>query len=189
MYYVYTVKDTVNIPPKYIGEDITKSTTEILRTKYERTFDKGLGVVLVVFNVRDIGEGYIQPSDPNTHHDVTFDVLTFSLEVDEAVSGEISELADFGAFLRIGPVDGLVHLSQITNDFMSFDKRTGTFTSRSSRKSIKKGDFAYAKVSTVSTRNTIQDIKVALTMRPEGFGKPEWIKEEKVKAAKEKRKR
>jgi DNA-directed RNA polymerase subunit E'/Rpb7 len=38
-------------------------------------------------------------------------------------------------------------------------------------------------------RNTIQDIKIALTMRPEGFGKPEWVKEEKVREMKDKRKR
>ena len=189
MYYIYTIKDSVSIPPKYIGEDITKSTTEILRNKYERTFDKELGIVLVVFNVQDIGEGVILPSDPNTHHEVTFNVLTFSLEVEEIVAGEVSELADFGIFLRSGPVDGLVHLSQITNDFMGFDRRTGTFTSRASKKSIKKGDSAYAKVSTVSTRHTIQDIKVALTMRPEGLGKADWIKEDKIRAMKEKRKK
>jgi DNA-directed RNA polymerase subunit E'/Rpb7 len=49
----------------------------------------------------------------------------------------------------------------------------GTYT-------IKKGDTVYAKVSTISMRNTIQDIKIALTMRAEGFGKPEWIKEDKL---------
>jgi len=44
-------------------------------------------------------------------------------------------------------------------------------------------------VSTISMRNTIQDVKIALTMRPEGFGKPEWIKEEKIKEIRGKRKK
>ena len=68
----------------------------MLRTEYERTLDKDMGIILVVFNVRNISDGYILPADPNIHHDITFDVLTFSLSVDEVVLGEVSKLADFG---------------------------------------------------------------------------------------------
>ncbi|MDE1854848.1 MAG: DNA-directed RNA polymerase [Candidatus Micrarchaeota archaeon] len=177
------------MPPKYIGEDIGKATTEMLRSKYERTLDKDMGVVLVVHNVRDISDGYILPADPNIHHDVTFDVLTFKLEVDEVVLGEVSELADFGLFVRLGPMDGLVHLSQITSDFITFDRKAGVFVSKNTKRTVKKGDTVYAKVSTISIRNTIQDAKIALTMRPEGFGKPEWVKEQKIREIKEKRKK
>jgi DNA-directed RNA polymerase subunit E' len=177
------------VPPRYIGEDIEKATTEMLRTKYERTLDKDMGVVLVVYNVRDISDGYILPADPNTHHDVTFDVLTFRLEVDEVVLGEVSELADFGLFVRLGPLDGLVHLSQITSDFITFDRKAGVFVSKNTKRTVRKGDMVYAKVSTISIRNTIQDAKIALTMRPDGFGKPEWIKEQKIREIREKRKK
>jgi len=189
LYYVYTVTDSVRVPPKYIGEDVEKATTDMLRAKYERTLDKDSGIILVVFNVRDISDGYILPADPNIHHDVTFDILTFSLAVDEVVLGEVSELADFGLFVRLGPIDGLVHLSQITSDFITFDRKTGVFVSKNTKRTVKKGDTVYAKVSTVSIRNTIQDIKIALTMRAEGFGKPEWIKEDKLKGIKEKRRK
>ncbi|MGA3020938.1 MAG: DNA-directed RNA polymerase [Candidatus Micrarchaeales archaeon] len=189
MYYLYTVKDSVSVPPKYIGEDVEKATTEILREKYERTLDKDFGIVLVVHNVRDVSDGYILPADPNIHHDVTFDLLTFKLDVDEVVVGEVSELADFGLFVRLGPVDGLVHLSQITSDFITYDRKAGVFISRNTKRTVKKGDSVYAKVSTISIRNTIQDVKIALTMRPEGFGKAEWIKEEKIRGIREKRKK
>ncbi len=189
MYYLYTVTDSVRVPPKYIGEDVEKATTDMLRAKYERTLDKDMGIILVVFNVRDISDGYILPADPNIHHDVTFDVLAFSLAVDEVVRGEVSELADFGLFVRLGPIDGLVHLSQITSDFITFDRKAGVFVSKNTKRTVKKGDTVYAKVSTVSIRNTIQDIKIALTMRAEGFGKPEWIKEDKLKGIKEKRRK
>lgn len=189
MYYLYTVTDSVRVPPKYIGEDVEKATTDMLRTKYERTLDKDMGIILVVFNVRNISDGYILPADPNIHHDITFDVLTFSLSVDEVVLGEVSELADFGLFVRLGPIDGLVHLSQITSDFITFDRKAGVFVSKNTKRTVKKGDTVYAKVSTVSIRNTIQDIKIALTMRAEGFGKPEWIKEDKLRGIKEKRRK
>ena len=141
-----------------------------------------MGIILAIFNVRDISDGYILPADPNIHHDVKFDILSFTLEVEEVVLGEVSELADFGLFVRLGPIDGLVHLSQITSDFITYDRKVGVFISKNTKRTIKKGDTVYAKVSTISMRNTIQDIKIALTMRQEGFGKPEWIKEERLAA-------
>ncbi|VVB76928.1 DNA-directed RNA polymerase subunit E' [uncultured archaeon] len=189
MYYLYTITDSVSVPPKHMSEDAEGATTDILRSRYERTLDKDIGIILVVFNVRNISDGYILPADPNIHHDVTFDVLAFGLDVEEVVVGEVSELADFGLFVRLGPIDGLVHLSQITSDFITYDRKAGVFVSKNTKRTIKKGDTVYAKVSTVSMRNSIQDIKIALTMRADGFGKPEWIKEDKLKGIKEKRRK
>lgn len=177
MYYVHTIKDTLSVPPAYFGSDMEDAAAQVLRSKYERVIDKDLGVILAVFNVRDISDGFILPGDPNTHHDVIFDVLTFTLEVDEVVVGEVSELVEFGSFVRIGPLDGLVHLSQITSDFINYDRKTGVFTSRNTGKTLKKGDTVYAKVSTISIKSSVKDSKIALTMRPEGLGKPEWLNE------------
>ena len=180
MNYVYTVKDTISIPPTYFGDDIKKSVSEILRAKYERTMDRDIGIILAVFNVRDISDGELMPGDPSTHHDVTFDVLTFSIEVEEVIVGEVSELTDFGAFVRLGPIDGLVHLSQITTDFINYDRKTGKFVLRNTNQTLQKGDIVFAKVSTISAKNNIKETKIALTMRPEGLGKFEWVKEPKV---------
>lgn len=177
LYYIYTIRDTINVPPSYFGEDIKKAAEELLRTKYERTLDKDLGVILSVFDVREISNGTILPGDPSVYHTVTCSILSFNLEVEEVVIGEVSELADFGCFVRLGPIDGLVHLSQITNDYINYDRKTSAFVLRASGRSLKKGDVVYAKVSTVSLKSNIKDTKIALTMRPEGLGKMEWIKE------------
>ncbi|MFP3215482.1 MAG: DNA-directed RNA polymerase [Candidatus Micrarchaeota archaeon] len=186
MYYKYTIKDTISIPPSYFGEDLNKVATELLRQKYERTLDKDMGIVLAVYNVRDISDGYLLPGDPSTHHNLTFDALTFKLEVEEVVVGEVSELVEFGCFVRVGPLEGLVHLSQITSDFISFDRKSGVLSSKNTGKVLKKGDVVYAKVSTISWKSNIKDTKIALTMRPEGLGKEEWLLEEE-KPAKEKK--
>ncbi len=180
MYYVHTIKDTLSIPPEYFSMNIEEAAEMVLRNKYERIIDKDLGVALAVFNVRDVSDGFILPGDPNTHHEVTFDILTFNLEVDEVVVGEVSEIVEFGSFVRIGPVDGLVHLSQIASDFISYDRKAGLFTSRNTGKTLKKGDMVYAKVSTISIKNSVKDSKIALTMKADGLGKPEWLTETKV---------
>jgi len=186
LYYKYTIKDTISIPPSYFGEDLNKVATELLRQKYERTLDKDMGIVLAVYNVRDISDGYLLPGDPSTHHNLTFDALTFKLEVEEVVVGEVSEPVEFGCFVRVGPLEGLVHLSQITSDFISFDRKSGVLSSKNTGKVLKKGDVVYAKVSTISWKSNIKDTKIALTMRPEGLGKEEWLLEEE-KPAKEKK--
>ncbi len=174
MYSIYTVKDTFKMPPEHFGDDIEKVAAQILQMKYEGRIDRDMGVIVAIFNVRGIGDGTIYPGDPSTHHDAEFDVLTFIPQVDEVVAGEVTELVEFGAFVRIGPMDGLVHVSQIAGDFLTFDKKNLAFVSRKNSISLKKGDAVYAKVSTVSMKNTIKDSKIALTMKPDGLGKPEW---------------
>lgn len=177
MFYVYTIKDTISIPPAHFGEDLNKAAEVILRKRHERLLEKDMGIILAVFNVREISDGFIMPGDPSTHHDVTFDMLAFNLDVGEILMGEISELVDFGCFVRLGPIDGLVHLSQITNDFITNDRKSGTFVLRNSGRTLKKGDVVYVKVSTISLKNNIKDTKIALTMRPDSLGKYEWTKE------------
>ena len=175
MYYVHSVKDTFKLPPEYFDKDIEKVASDILKKKYEGTIDKNIGVIVAVFNISDISDGMIYAGDPSTHHDVSFDILSYMPYVEEVVAGEVTELVEFGAFIRIGPIDGLVHVSQITNDFLSFDRKLPAFVSKRTGRMLKKGDIVYAKISTISMKNTVKDSKIALTMKPEGLGKQEWI--------------
>lgn len=190
MYYIYSVKDRFKLPPESLGEDIESIATRVVRRKYEGTVDKDAGVIVAIFNIRNVSDGVLYPGDPATHHDVEFDALTYMPNVEEIVNGEVTEIAEFGAFVRIGPIDGLVHVSQITNDFLSFDRKAQAFVSRKSGRMLKRSDAVYAKISTISMKNSVKDSKIALTMKPEGLGKPEWIGEdEKAKARQGKEKR
>ncbi|HUC39176.1 MAG TPA: DNA-directed RNA polymerase [Candidatus Acidoferrum sp.] len=182
MYNIYTIKDMFKMPPEYFGEDIEKVAASILQMKYEGRIDKDIGVIVAIFNVRNIGDGVIYPGDPSTHHDAEFDVLAYMPQVEEVIAGSVTELVEFGAFVRIGPMDGLVHVSQIAGDFLTFDKKNQAFVSRKNNISLKKGDMVYAKVSTVSMKNTIKDSKIALTMKPTGLGRPEWANISAAKA-------
>lgn len=183
MYRIYSINDVFKMPPEAFGEELERIAFEALSKRYESTVDKDMGIIIAVFNVRNIGEGAIYPNDPSTHHNVEFDVLTYMPQVEEIVAGEVSELAEFGAFVKIGPIDGLVHVSQITNEFLSFDRKIPAFISRKTNISLKKGDFVYAKISTVSLKSTVKDSKIALTMRPEGLGKLEWLEIKQGQAA------
>lgn len=176
MYNLYTIKDTFELSPENFDKDIESVAELVLQKKYEGVVDKELGIIITVFDVKNISDGIIYPGDPNTHHNAEFNVLTFMPYVDEIIIGEVSDITNFGAFVRIGPMEGLVHVSQIAGEFLSFDRKTQTFVSKQGKISLKKGDVVYAKVSTVSMKKSIKDSKIALSMKHDGLGKPEWFK-------------
>jgi len=178
MYRIHTIVDTVRVPPSLFSLKLEEAVLQILREKYERRVDKDLGIVLNIWNPRSIGDGKVIHGDGASHHLVTVDVLAYMPEINEVFDGEVTEVVEFGAFVRAGPLDGLVHLSQITNDYLSFDKKAQVFIGKESKKTLKKGDLVRAKISTVSLKGSIPETKVGMTMRPEGLGKLEWLEAE-----------
>lgn len=176
MFRIYTIEDVARIDPAYFEMEPEEAIVKVLRERYERRIDPDLGIILSVWNPRKISEGRVIHGDGASYHRVTFDVLAYMPETNEIVEGEVNEVVEFGAFVRIGPLDGLVHLSQITNDFLSFDRKIPAFVGKESKKMLKKGDVVFAKISTVSMKGSLADTKIGLTMRPEGLGKEEWIR-------------
>jgi len=185
MYFVLSCKDKVRLPAQFFSMKLEDSLTQILREKYERRIDKDAGVVLALWNVKPDGDGIVIAGDNAAYYDVAFDVLAYHPLVNEIVETDVSEIVEFGAFLRLGPMEGLVHLSQIANDFLTYNKKTMSFTGRESKKALKKGDHVFTKISTVSMKISIPETKIGLTMRPDGLGKDEWLAGKKPVAAEE----
>jgi len=192
MYRVYTVLDTVRIPPDHFSMELNEGVKRILREKYERKIYPNAGIVLAISNVKDIGEGKVILGDGAAYHDVTFDALAYSPEIGEIFQGDVTNVVEFGCFIRMGPFEGLTHLSQITNDFLSYDKKTASLVAKKTKRTLKKGDEVFAKTTTVSMKNVISETKIGLTMRPLGLGRKEWVDEDmelegKEAAAKQKK--
>jgi len=164
-------KENVRITPNLFGMKIAEAALSILREKYERTVNRNFGIIVSLHDARVKSEGKIIPGDGAAYFEVEFDALVFTPEINEIVEGEVTEIVEFGAFVRLGPIDGLVHVSQIANDFFSYDKRQGILVGRETKKSVRKKDVVRAKIATVSLKDTVPDSKIALTMRPEGLGK------------------
>lgn len=180
MYKTVTIKDTVRIPPKEFGKNIKETILNILRAKYECKWDADIGYLLVISDVKNIKTGRVIPGDGASYNDVDFDILVYSPKVHEVVDGEIVEILEFGAFMRIGPMDGLVHVSQITNDFINFDKKNRTLTGKDSKHILKEGDLVRARIIALSSKADVT--KIGLTMRQPYIGKINWIAEEKKEA-------
>jgi DNA-directed RNA polymerase subunit E' len=64
-------------------------------------------------------------------------------------------------------------VSQVANDYFSYDKKTGQLVGKNSKKTVKKGELVRGKIATISLKDTIPNSKIALTMRTEGLNKRE----------------
>ncbi|MCX8163013.1 MAG: DNA-directed RNA polymerase [Candidatus Micrarchaeota archaeon] len=183
MFYLLKVEDRVRFPAKDFAMELKPALLNIVREKYERTVDKDNTIVLAVFNLEPISDGLIIPGDDAAYYDVRFDALVYRPQINEVVEGAVSEAVEFGVFVGMGPIEGLVHLSQITNDFLTYNKKAGAFVAKESKKSLRKGDIVYAKITTISMKGPLSEAKIGLTMRPLGLGKFEWIEKELEKKA------
>lgn len=178
MYKVITISDTIRVPPAYFTMELNASILRILQDKYERRVDLENGVVLKIWNIHDIKGGKVVLGDGAAYYDVKYNILTYIPETHEIVNGEVTEVMDFGIFVNIGPFDGLVHLSQIANDFITFDKKAGNLLLKGSKHTVKKGDVVRAKIVSVSMRPTIPETKIAMTMKGDGLGNLTWLHED-----------
>ncbi len=179
MYKKVVLRDVVRVPPAKFGEDLKEAIISILRDSYAGIWKKDLGLVLSIMDVRDIGVGKIIPGDGAAHYDVEYEILTYDPVMHEIVEGEIAEILEFGAFIRLGPVDGLVHVSQITNDFISFDAKQRTLSAKESGRVLKEGDRVRARIVTISKKK--DGTKIGLTLRQPGLGKLQWIQDDMKK--------
>ena len=176
MYYRITVKDHIRVPPNLFGEDLNAAITAQIKEKFDGFISKQLGVVVGVEGVSEIGDGIVIPGDGASYYQTTFTLLTLRPELQEVVVGMVKDIADFGAFLTLGPIEGMIHISQTMNDFVSFTKEK-TLQGKDSSRFLKIGDVCKARVIAVSYKD-VTNPKVGLTMRQEGLGKLEWVTED-----------
>jgi len=185
MFKLITLEDTIRIPPEKFGEPIETVGYEQLRMKYEGMVDEDLGYVIAVTDVQVNPVGKIIPGDGATFHKAVFSLLTFLPKIQEIVEGEVVEIADFGAFVRVGPIDALLHVSQLMDDYISYDEKQGVLMGRETRRKLSTGDQVRVRITAVSLGRGGSSGKVGVTARQPFLGKLEWVKKEveKIRSA------
>ena len=174
MFNLYTLKGRVEIPPFLFGQEKEISARIILSEDYEGIITRDYGFIIAVVDVLEVGAGIIIPSNSNTFHSVTFTILSFKPTIQEVIEGDVVEIVDFGAFVRIGPLDGLVHVSQICDDYISYEQVGNRFIGKETGKILEVNDVVKARIIAVSL-GTGRSGKLGLTMRQKFLGKEEWI--------------
>jgi DNA-directed RNA polymerase subunit E' len=188
MYTMVKVEDTIRIPPEKFGEDLDKVIEETVQKTFEGTMRKQYGLIVVADNIKPLGDGIVIHGDGAMYQKVMFDALMFKPELQEVLDGIVCEIVEFGAFCHIGPLDALIHMSQIMNDYVEVDSTAEMIVGKEKKKTLKIGDAVRARVVAVSLNElSARESKIGLTMRQPALGAHEWLKEpvkEEVKEAK-----
>lgn len=187
MYYKIKLNERIRVPPKLFERERDEAIRAVLQEKYSKTINRDFGFIIDITSAKARSKGYVIPGDPNIYYDVEFEMLVFSIEVNEVFIGKITEIMEFGAFVNIGPFEGLLHISQIGKEKFLYNKKSKSLSDSKGKLTLKKGDIVYVKCSTLSMKTTSSDVKISLTMRGEGLGKKEWIEEKKEKKKKSKK--
>ena len=182
MYKRVRLKDTVEVPPKELGDVSPDRVKRLLQDKLEGRMDEEVGSVVSVTEVHDIGEGAVLPNRPGVYYEAEFDAVTFDPQMQEVVDGTVVEAVEFGAFVGIGPVDGLLHVSQISDEYLAFDGENQRLSSNESDRALGVDDAVRARIVTksIDERNP-RDSKIGLTAKQPGLGKHEWLEDEREK--------
>lgn len=183
------MEDTIRIPPETFGNPLEAVGYQQVKAKYEGVVDETLGYVIAVTGVEVSSIGKIIPGDGAAYHKVNFSLLTFYPKIQEVVEGEVVEIADFGAFVRIGPIDALLHVSQLMDDFISYDEKQGVLLGKETKRKLMSGDQVRVRITAVSLGRAGSSGKIGVTARQPFLGKLEWIDTDlkKMKEAAEKK--
>ena len=182
MFSVSTLVDIVRIPPSLFGTTLKKAAENILKSKYESMINQDLGYIIMIMGAKVNPLGKMIPGDGGTFHRVEFQALTFYPKLQEIVQGELVDITDFGAFVRIGPTDALLHLSQVMDDYLKSDVAAGVILANQSGRTLKVNSTIRARITAVSLGKAASMGKIGITCRQPFLGADEWIEEEIKKA-------
>ncbi|MFB6302175.1 MAG: DNA-directed RNA polymerase [Haloferacaceae archaeon] len=180
MYKRVRLKDTVEVPPKHLADVTPERVRRLLQDKLEGRMDEEVGSVVSVIDVIDVGEGTVLPNRPGVYYQAEFEAITFDPQMQEVVDGTVVEVVEFGAFVGIGPVDGLLHVSQISEEYLAYDGENQQLASSESNRTLGTDDAVRVRVVTksIDERNP-RDSKIGLTAKQPGLGKHAWLEAER----------
>ena len=182
MFSISTLEDIVRIPPNLFGTSLNNAAINILKSKYESMVKSYLGYIIMILDANVEPMGKIIAGDGATFHRVTFDALTFYPKLQEIIYGELVDITDFGAFVRIGPTDALLHLSQVMDDYLKSNIASGVILANQSGRTLKIGSTIRSRITSVSLGKASTMGKIGITCRQPFLGTDEWIEEDLKKA-------
>jgi len=180
MFYTVDIEDYVRVEPKLFGLKTSDAVAKQLQETYSDYHDKEIGEVIGVISVSEVGEGIIIPGDGAAYYNSKFKLVVWKPELQELVFGLVEEITNFGAFMSLGVMKGMIHVSQTMDDYVSLSNNN--LVGKDSKRVLKKGDACLARVVALSYKGDLP--KIGLTMRQPGLGKLEWISDEKKKVKK-----
>ena len=103
------------------------------------------------------------------------------MENNEVIDGAVSEISEYGAFVRIGPVEALLHKSQILDEPVQvhLGVQSKRIEGTQSGKHLEEGSPVRSRIVSKSiNQNDPRSSKIGLNCKMEGLGALDWVGEE-----------
>ncbi|MCQ2056142.1 MAG: DNA-directed RNA polymerase [archaeon] len=172
----------VRIPPSDLSKSIEDVIDERAWESFEGKFGPDKKFIIAIRNVKPKGDGRIVHGDGAVYQTVEFDQLVCTFKEGEIIDGIVVQIAKYGAFISIGPLDGLLHVSQIGDDVFDVDVVNKRIVGKEKGRTLTVGDKVRVRVISISINEKVpKDSKIGLTTKQPGLGKPEWIAEDSKK--------
>jgi DNA-directed RNA polymerase subunit E' len=161
MYMITERTDEIRIPPERLGEDLEAVVCDLTQKNIEG---------------RVLGDGRIVHGDGAVYQTVKYSAVVFRLDNQEVVDGTVCEIMKFGAFIRFGPLDGLLHISQVMDDHIDPDETNQRLVGKDTKRDIRVDYRVRTRVVSVSmNERNPRESKIGLTMRQPSLGRIEWL--------------
>ena len=183
MYMITQAERVVPIPPSRLSENIDEVIDELTWKQCEGQFGPDKSITILIKNVKSKGPGRIVHGDGSVYQTVVFDQLVFKFKEHEIIEGQVMQITKYGAFIKFGPLDGLLHISQVMDDRVDFDETNQRLIGKDSGRSLNVGDIVRARIISMDiNEKNPQDSKIGLVTRGQvGLGKLEWIEDDEKK--------
>ncbi|MCL4480547.1 MAG: DNA-directed RNA polymerase [Candidatus Thermoplasmatota archaeon] len=193
MYITVEKEYIARIPPEKLSGDYDEAVKQVAKESIEgklidlteENYQNKKAFIISVVSVKTVGEGTIVHGDGGVYQSIQYKALGYLPEMQEVVDGIVTSVKEFGAFVRFGPFEGLLHISQIMDDMISTDLTNQRIIGKETKREIKVGDKVRVKIVSLNLASaSMLDSRIGLNMKQLGLGKLDWlyqVKKEKVK--------
>ena len=182
MYMLTQAERVVRIPPAELKSDIAQVIDALTQDSFEGRLGEDKSLTVLTTKVEPIGPGRIVHGDGAVYQTVKYEQLVFRPRDNELIEGVVVEVLKFGAFVRFGPLDGLLHISQVMDDRVDVDPDNQRLVGKDTGRTLGVGDRVKARIVSIDlNEKNPSDSKIGLTMRQPGLGRIEWLEDDQKK--------
>ena len=189
MYILLEDEYVIRIPPELLNDNYSDAVAEASKSMLEGKLvdiqegQKNIGksYIVSVNSIEMKGEGTIVHGDGGVYQSIKYSALAYFPKMQEVVDGIVVAVQKFGAFIKFGPFEGLLHISQIMDDSINIDMENQRIIGKDTKMELKVGDKIRVRIVALNlSSSSLSDTKIGFTAKQPGLGKEEWAKKENV---------
>ncbi len=174
MYVIVEDDYIARVPPDKLSGDYESSVLAVAKSSIEGKLLDVMGdslnvkkcFIVSVTEISMVGEGSIVHGDGGVYQTIHYKALGYEPNLQEVVEGIVVSVQKFGAFVRFGPFDGLLHISQIMDDRIDLDLNNQRFVGKDTKRDLKLNDKVRVRIVAMNlSSSSLEDSKIVYNIK------------------------